>query len=89
MNFDVIDFEGNVKMSTSHQSCIYSFETLEQMMAAGYTFRLNGKRWKPNREKANGVLKPAQAKTREKGAIVKAATANPKSAAIGKQEGDD
>ena len=50
MKFEVLDRDGIVKMSTEHKSCIYPTATLKSMEAAGYKFRINGKRWKPGQE---------------------------------------
>ena len=47
MKFEVLDRDGIVKMSTEHKRCIYPVATLKSMEAAGYKFRINGKRWKP------------------------------------------
>ena len=50
MKFEVSDRDGIVKMSTEHKKCIYPLATLKSMEAAGYKFRINGKRWKPGQE---------------------------------------
>ena len=50
MKFEAIDRDGTVKMSTENRCCIYPLNILRRMEAAGYKFRLDGKRWKPGQE---------------------------------------
>ena len=38
---------GQVVFWTETQSCVPDTETLQGMKAAGYTFKLDGKRWLP------------------------------------------
>ena len=64
MKFKALDRDGNVKMSTEHRNCIYPHDTLVQMAAVGYSFRLNGKRWKPGQDIFEDAPKPARRKTR-------------------------
>lgn len=47
--FEVFDRFGVGKMQTNSESCIYPLDTLRKMAKAGYTFRRNGKPWKPGR----------------------------------------
>jgi hypothetical protein len=54
MLFEVIGGDGRVKMSTEHESCIYPREILLSMEAAGYSFRINGKAWKPAKRRRKG-----------------------------------
>jgi hypothetical protein len=51
MRFEVIGGDGQVKMSTEYECCIYPREILLNMEAAGYTFRMDGKPWKPAKRK--------------------------------------
>ena len=57
MKFEVIDRDGTVKMSTEHRRCIYPLNILRRMETAGYKFRLDGKRWKPDQEINSGASK--------------------------------
>jgi hypothetical protein len=57
VRFEAIDRDGKVTMSTEHKSCIYPLATLKKMEAAGYKFRLNGKRWNPGKETVAEALK--------------------------------
>lgn len=67
MRFEVMDSDGQVKMSTEHQKCIYPLATLKKMETAGCKFRLNGKRWKPGQEIPEDQNKPlTQKKGRRK-----------------------
>ena len=59
MKFEAIGPDGKVKMSTEHRNCIYPPDTLKRMAAAGYTFRLNGQRWKLGQEINDDAPKPA------------------------------
>ena len=63
MKFEVIDRDGKVKMSTEHRECIYPLDILQQMVSAGYSFRFNGKRWKPGQEINDGESKATTNKT--------------------------
>ena len=66
MKFEVIGADGKVKMFTEHKRCIYSPTILKQMAAAGYTFRLDGKLWKPRQPITTGTQKPTPSKAESK-----------------------
>jgi tRNA G46 methylase TrmB len=51
MIFEALDRDGEIKMSTDNESCVYPAETLLEMQKAGYTFRLDGKVYKPTKRK--------------------------------------
>ena len=57
MRFEVLDRDGVVKASMTDRRSIYPPGTLKQLAAAGYTFRLNGKRWKPGQPITTGTQK--------------------------------
>ena len=63
MKFEVIDRDGKVKMSTEHRSCIYPTDILKRMEAAGYKFKVDGKRWRPGQEINDSLPKPKKRKT--------------------------
>lgn len=42
---------GVCMMSTEHESCVPDGNTLKQMQKWGYTFKRDGKAWKPERKK--------------------------------------
>jgi len=47
IDFEVIGPDGKPKMGTAQKECIPPREQLDHMKNAGFTFRLNGKPWKP------------------------------------------
>ena len=62
MKFEVINRDGKVMMSTEHRSCIYPTDILKQMEAAGYKFRVDGKRWRPGQGINDDPPKPKKRK---------------------------
>lgn len=44
--FEVI-YQGETKMFTHDKNCVYPKDVLLRMMEAGYTFKLNGKSYRP------------------------------------------
>jgi hypothetical protein len=50
MKFEVVK-DRVVKMSTTHQSCVYDKRTLLDMKEWGYSFRLDGEAWDPSKDK--------------------------------------
>ena len=56
MLFEVIRNK-KVLMSTAYEECIPPPEVLQQMVAAGYTFRKDNKAWKPPIERKKSKKK--------------------------------
>jgi hypothetical protein len=50
MKFEIIGADGKVHMYTEYRKCIPSDEQLLRMALKGYTFKLDGKRWKIGQE---------------------------------------
>ena len=53
MRMEIFGPDKKLKAHTESQKCFPDEQTLRQMKSAGYVILIDGKRWKPGKEKDN------------------------------------
>ena len=51
MLFEVFNEKGSRVFYTEHEGCLPAAAQIKQMQKTGYTFKVDGKRWRPEKQK--------------------------------------